>query len=160
MSVLQNSDSGGTETLTEFLVTERSDENRTQIQPHSSTVHSTRYGGKVKPPNRYTPGASSNLSQDLGSSEFDEIEMLVYHSDYVDHELPKSTEEALSSPERYRAIKAQYDSLQKKLVWELVETMIPERKNLATGKWHFTLERNSKGEIIKHKARYVTRGFN
>ena len=60
----------------------------------------TRYGRKVKPPNRYTPGTSSNLSYNLGSSEFDEIETFAYHSDYVDQELPKSIEEALSSPNR------------------------------------------------------------
>ena len=36
---------------------------------------------------------------------------------------------------------------------------MPEGKNLVTGKWHFALKRNSKGEIIRHKARYVARGF-
>ena len=36
---------------------------------------------------------------------------------------------------------------------------MPERENLVTGKWHFVLRRNSKGEIIKHKARYVARRF-
>ena len=40
---------------------------------------------------------------------------------------------------------------------EFVE--IPEGKNLVTGKWYFALKRNSKGEIIRHKARYVDRGF-
>ena len=72
-------------------------------------------------------------------------------------ELPKSIEEALSSPEWYRAMKAEYDSLQKNEVWDIVE--MPEGKNLVTGKWHFALKRNSKGEIIRHKARYMTRGF-
>ena len=36
---------------------------------------------------------------------------------------------------------------------------MPEGKNLVTGKRHFALKRNSKGEIIRHKARYVARGF-
>ena len=80
----------------------------------------------MKPPNRYAPGTSSNLSYDLGSSEFDEFETLAYHSDYVDQELPKSIEEALSSPEWYRAMKAEHESLQKNEVWEHVE--MPERK--------------------------------
>ena len=42
-------------------------------------------------------------------------------------------------------------------VWELVD--MSERGKLVTGKWHFVLKRNSKGEIIKHKARYVAKGF-
>ena len=145
----------------ETLVTEISDKSITQNQPHSSTVHTTtRYGRKVKPPNRYASGTSSNLSYNLGSSEFDEndeIETLAYHSDYVDQELPKSIEEALSSPEWSRAMKAEHDSLQKTEVWDIVE--MPEGKNLVTGKWHFALKRNSKGKIIRHKARYVARGF-
>ena len=55
-----NGDLGGNP---ETLVNENSDESITQNQPHSSTVHTTtRYGRKVKPPNRYAPGTSSNLS--------------------------------------------------------------------------------------------------
>ena len=34
-----------------------------------------------------------------------------------------------------------------------------EGRNLVTGKWHFELKRNNKGEVIKHKAIYVARGF-
>ena len=97
------------------------------------------------------------MSYNLGSSAFDEIETFAYHSNYVDQELPKSIEEALSSPEWYCAMKAEYDSLQKNEVWDIVE--MPEGKNLVTGKWHFALKRNSKGEIIRHKARYAARGF-
>ena len=54
-------------------------------------------------------------------------------------------------------MKTEYDSLQKNEVWDIVE--MQEGKNLVTGKWHFALKRNSKGEIIRHKARYVARGF-
>ena len=124
VSELPNGDLGGDP---ETLVNEISEESLTQNQPHSSTVHTTtRYARKVKPPSRYAPGTSSNLSYNLGSSEFDEIETFAYHSDYVDQELPKSIEEALSSPEWYRAMKAEYDSLQKNEVWDIVE--MPEGK--------------------------------
>ena len=152
---LPNCDLGG---RPETLINEISGESIAQNQRHSSTVHTTtRYGQKVKPQNRYAPGTSSNFSYKLGSSEFDDIETLAYHSDYVDQELPKSIEEALSSPEWYRAMKAEYDSLQINEVWDIVE--MPEGKNLSTGKWHFALKRNSKGEIIRHKTKYVARGF-
>ena len=111
MSELPTGDLGGNP---ETLLNEISDESITLNQSHSSTVHTkTRYGRKVKPPNKYAPGTSSNLSYNLGPSEFDEIETLAYHSDYVDQELPKSIEEALSSPEWYRAMKAEYNFLQK-----------------------------------------------
>ena len=74
---LKNGDLGGNP---ETLVTERSNEKITHIPSHSLTVHTTtRYGRKVKSPNRFTPGTSSNLSYNLGSSEFDEIETLAYH---------------------------------------------------------------------------------
>ena len=54
-------------------------------------------------------------------------------------------------------MKAEYDSLQKNEVWDIVE--MPEGKYLVTGKWHFALKRNSRGETIGHKARYVARGL-
>ena len=57
--------------------------------------------------------------------------MLTYHSDYVDQELMKRIEEAVSS-EWHRGVKAEYESLQKTQVWELVE--MPQGKNLVTGK--------------------------
>ena len=69
VSELPNGDLGGDR---ETLFNEISDESLTQNQPHSSTVDTTtRYGRKVKPPNTYAPGTSSNLSYNLGSSEFD-----------------------------------------------------------------------------------------
>ena len=124
MSELQNGALGDNP---ETFVTERSDESTTQIPLNCSIVHTTtRYGRKVKPPNRYTLGKSSNFSYNLGSSQFDKIEKLPYHSDYFDHERPKRIEEDLSFP----------------------------------GKWHFALKRNSEGELIRHKAKYVPRGFN
>ena len=104
MSDLQNGNLGGN---AKALVTERSHKCVTEIQLHSSTVDTTtRYGRKGKPPNRNTPGASNNLSYNLGSSNFDEIETVAYNRYYVDHELPKSIEEALF-PEWYRATKAE-----------------------------------------------------
>ena len=152
---LPNSDLGGNP---ETLVNEISEESLTQNQPHSSTVHTTtRYGRKIMPSNRYAPGTSSNLSYNSNSSEFDELETLAYHSDYVDQELPKSIEEALSPPEWYSVMKAEYDSLQKNEVWGIVEYQ--KEKNLVTGNLYFALKRECEGEIVRHKARYMARGF-
>ena len=51
---------------------------------------SIRHGLKVKPPDRFTSGASSSLSYHLGSTESDETEVLAYHRDYVYQELPRA----------------------------------------------------------------------
>ena len=75
----------------------------------------------MKPPNRYTPGTSSNLSYNLDSSEFNETETLANHNEYVDNELPKTIEETLFPPEKYRAMNADFESLQKNELWELVK---------------------------------------
>ena len=46
--------------------------------------------------------------------------------------------------------------IKKNEVWHLVE--VPE-KNLVPGAWQFALQRKRKGEIIRHRARYVNRGL-
>ena len=154
---LPNGDLGGNP---ETLVNEISEESLTQNHPHSSPVHTTtRYGRKIMPPNRYAPGTSSNLSYNSSSSEFDEIETLAYHSDYVDQELPKSIEEALSSPEWYSVMKAEYDFLQKNEVWGIVECQKEKTSLQVNYKLCFALERKGEGENIRHKARYMARGF-
>ena len=53
----------------------------------------------------------------------------------------KNIEGALLSSEWYRAMKAEYNFLQKNEVRDIVE--MSEGKNLVLGKWHFALKRNS-----------------
>ena len=53
--------------------------------------------------------------------------MLACPRDCVDHDLRKRIEEALHSPEWYRAMNTDYESLQKIEVWELVKML---EKNL------------------------------
>ena len=84
----------------------------------------------MKPSDRSIPGTRSNLSHNLGSSEFDENETLALHSNYLYQDLPKSIEEALSSPEWHRAMKAEYEYLQNTEVRELVEMLY--EKHLVT----------------------------
>ena len=161
LSELPNGDLDGNP---EILVTELSHETITQNQPHSSTVRTTtRYGQKVKPPNRYAPGTTSKLSYILDWSEFNEIGTLAYHSDYVDKKLPKSIEEAFSSPEGFMRGKRGKRGKRNTTLYRKLKIgtslKCQEEKNLVTGKWHFALKRKSKRELIRHKSRYVARGF-
>ena len=115
----------------------------------------TRYGRQVRPPERYEPGTSETANQNF-SSELEN--QLSFHTSFVDPEVRKTVEEALSIPKWYGAMKDEFQSLEKNKVWEL--TKLPKNKNLVSGKWHFTLKRDGNGKIIKYKARYVARGFN
>ena len=115
----------------------------------------TRYGRQVRPPERYEPGTSETANQSF-SSELDN--QFSFHTSFVDPEVPKTVEEALSIPEWYQAMKDEFQSLEKNKVREL--TKLAKNKNLVSGKWHFTLKRDRYGKIIKYKARYVARGFN
>ena len=64
-----------------------------------------RYGRQVRPPERYEPGTSETAYQNL-SSELEN--QLSFHTSFVDPEVPKAVEEALSIPEWYGAMKDEF----------------------------------------------------
>ncbi|XP_073816655.1 ecdysteroid phosphate phosphatase isoform X1 [Musca autumnalis] len=79
---------------------------------------------------------------------------------YFDEEDPKSIAEAMQSKnaERWKeAMHAEYDCLQKKKTWKLVEK--PTNRNIVGCKWVFVTKRNQNGEVEKYKARLVAQGF-
>ena len=57
----------------------------------------TRYGRQVRPPERYEPGTSETANQNF-SSELEN--QLSFHTSFVDPEVPKTVEEALSLPKK------------------------------------------------------------
>ena len=69
----------------------------------------TRNGRQVRPPKRYEPGnsetANQNYSSELGNQ-------LSFHTSFVDLEVPKTVEEALSIPEWCQALKDEFQSLE------------------------------------------------
>ena len=74
---------------------------------------------------------------------------------------PKTYEEATSDNNPYReewvfATEDEIESLLKNGTWELVDC--PKDRKPLRGKWVFTLKRGSKGEVIRHKARWVVLG--
>ena len=74
---------------------------------------------------------------------------------------PKTYKEAMADSYRKAAwqlgMNDEFDSLVKNDTWVLVP-LPPGRKALG-GKWVFKLKRGSDGEIVRHKARWVVRGF-
>jgi hypothetical protein len=55
------------------------------------------------------------------------------------------------------AMQEEIDSVKRNQTWELAD--LPQGHRAITLKWVYKLKRNEAGEIVKHKARLVTRGF-
>ena len=69
----------------------------------------TRYG---RQPERYVPGTKETANQNVSS---DLENQLSFHTSFVDPEIPKTIEEALSIPECYQeALQDDFQSLEKK----------------------------------------------
>ena len=73
---------------------------------------------------------------------------------------PVSFSEAIGSSDSDKWIDAMNDelrSMDQNKVWELVE--LPERYKTVGCKWVFKTKRDSKGNIERHKAKLVAKGF-
>lgn len=73
---------------------------------------------------------------------------------------PEIVQDALNGPlkeEWKKAMRAEYESLLKNNVWELVER--PRNHNVIKSKWMFKTKRNASGVFERFKARLVARGF-
>ena len=71
--------------------------------------------------------------------------------------VPKNAIQALKDDKWKTAMEEEYKSLMDNRVWTLVcKTKKTESVN---GKWCFTLKYGPDGQVTKHKARYVARGF-
>lgn len=70
---------------------------------------------------------------------------------------PVKMEEALSDPKWMCAINEKVESIEKNKTWELVDLL--EGNKPISVRWVYKVKENSKGEIIKHKARLIAKGF-
>lgn len=73
------------------------------------------------------------------------------------HSEPTSTKKALTDPQWFLAMKAEYDSLIQNDTWEL--TSLPSDRKHIHCKWVFKVKENTDGSINKLKARLVAKGF-
>ncbi|KAJ5654904.1 hypothetical protein N7490_001907 [Penicillium lividum] len=73
---------------------------------------------------------------------------------------PKSLHQAKNDAswlEWERAMLDEVNSLNQNRTWELVDP--PKNHRILSGKWVFKLKRGPQGEVIRHKIRWVVRGF-
>ena len=108
----------------------------------------TRSGRLVKTVERY--GCPINHSESVSFVECFSCE-----------EVPTSLEEVEESQFRdewFAAMKKEFDSLVENKTWKLCE--LPENRKVLGGRWVFALKKDENGQIVKHKARYVAKGFN
>lgn len=70
---------------------------------------------------------------------------------------PVSVSQALSSPQWYKAMKDEFDALQRNCTWKLVPYTGHEK--LVDCRWVFKTKFKPDGTILKHKARLVAKGF-
>lgn len=75
--------------------------------------------------------------------------------------IPNTIEEALSRPDEapywLAAMCEEHDQLIANQTWD--KTILPQGKNLLSGKWVFDYKVDEEGNIIRFKARWVVRGF-
>jgi len=69
---------------------------------------------------------------------------------------PIDVEEALQEPQWIQAMKEELSSI-KNNTWDLVN--LPKGKRPIAVKWVFKVKKNPTGEVVKHKARQVAKGF-
>ena len=73
---------------------------------------------------------------------------------------PHNRKTALASTEWYQwkeAMQEEYDSLLENKTWAVVDR--PANRKVLTGRWVFKRKLGSDGEVARHKARFVVRGF-
>ena len=75
----------------------------------------------------------------------------------LDHEEPTSFEAAKSNVEWAKAMKSELSAIEKNKTWELVK--LPQGRKSIGLKWVFKLKRDPKGNILKHNARLVVKGY-
>ena len=120
---------------------------------------------KRKAVEKYTAGSSglgSAESEGVTEKDIDEaylnsVELFI--SAYSSGE-PTSFQEAINSPERDKwiaAMKEEFDSLGKHGTMELVPR--PEGRKTITCKWVYRIKYDANGNVVRHKARLVARGY-
>lgn len=81
----------------------------------------------------------------------------------VEPDVPKTFKQVLESEHKDRwlqAMKDEINSITDHKVFELVPRgAVPAGRKVLKGKWVFSLKRNSEGEIVKFKARFVACGY-
>jgi hypothetical protein len=82
---------------------------------------------------------------------------LIEELNLMSMEQPCTFTEAEQNATWQAAMQEEIDSVKRNQTWELAD--LPQGHRVITLKWVYKLKRNEAGEIVKHKARLVARGF-
>nr|KAJ0222838.1 hypothetical protein LSAT_V11C200051890 [Lactuca sativa] len=121
--------------------------------PPSNLITPTSSTGSNTTTSESTGGGAPKRYRRLSDIYRQEDELLLT----LDHEEPSSFEVAKSSVEWVKAMKSELSAIEKNKTWELVT--LPQGRKPIGLKWVFKLKRDPKGNILKHKARLVTKGY-
>ena len=87
-----------------------------------------------------------------------EFENLALHCDaLISSGLPNNAADALADPNWKAAMDREFKSLEENVVWELFKP--PSGQGIISGKRQFAHKLDDEGNVVKYKARFVTRGF-
>lgn len=121
-------------------------------QGGSSTLGTRESGGRVrKAPSWMKDYVAGHTSLFMESSE-EEINAL-----FTNSEDPEHFAEAVREARWREAMRAEINSIEENNTWELVDQ--PEGVKVIGVKWIFKTKLNEKGEVDKHKARLVVKGY-
>jgi hypothetical protein len=79
------------------------------------------------------------------------------HLAFMAESEPIDVSTALKNDKWVNAMKEELDSIESNQTWDLVD--LPHKKKTIDVKWVYKLKVNSKGDVTRHKARLVARGF-
>ena len=96
-----------------------------------------------------------NFEKKIESYVGERVGDVVFFGDVLEN-IPKSAKEALADPVWQKAMKKEFDSLEKNNVCELVRNRGDEPIGSI---WHFALKYGPNGEISRFKARFVAKGL-
>ena len=124
----------------------------------SSSSSGPSFGGEARYPERIRE-PSSKCKDNVSHSA-----LAAYTSNDIDVEDPISLTEALSSPQAQAwrsAMQEEYNALIRNNTWDLVLRSRVKARGYTVigGKWVFKTKRDSAGRVLRHKARWVARGF-
>ena len=142
-SVVENDDSGTQETSP---VPESSTSNS---KPDLYAEFRTRSGRNVKTVERY--GCFIDNSENVSFVECFSCEAVIASS-------LEEVKRSQSRDEWLEAMTKEFNSLVDNKTWELCE--LPALKKSLGGRWVFALKKDENGEVVKYKARYVSKSFN
>ncbi|CAH9062481.1 unnamed protein product [Cuscuta epithymum] len=139
-------------------------EDNSEAEEDEETEESARQGETQSTPSDTDDGSSSQMVPTVRRSERGHIPSTRYtSSEYLllteDGE-PESFQEAVSHKDKEKwliAMQDELESLQKNQTYEIVE--LPKGKKALRNKWVFKLKKDANGQVVKHKARLVVKGF-